>query len=38
MGDANGLKLVNDTLGHNEGDELLKLIAQVLEMYAMKDS
>jgi len=30
MGDANGLKLVNDTLGHNEGDELLKLIAQVL--------
>lgn len=30
MGDANGLKLVNDTLGHNEGDELLKLIAQAL--------
>jgi len=30
MGDANGLKLVNDTLGHDEGDELLKLIAQVL--------
>ncbi|MDD3049510.1 MAG: diguanylate cyclase [Bacilli bacterium] len=30
MGDANGLKLVNDTLGHSEGDELLKLIAQVL--------
>lgn len=31
MGDANGLKLVNDTLGHNQGDELLKLIAQVLK-------
>lgn len=30
MGDANGLKLVNDTLGHIQGDELLKLIAQVL--------
>ena len=30
MGDANGLKLVNDTLGHSEGDELLKLMAQVL--------
>lgn len=30
MGDANGLKLVNDTLGHNQGDELLKLIANVL--------
>jgi len=30
MGDANGLKLVNDTLGHSKGDELLKLIAQML--------
>lgn len=30
MGDANGLKLVNDTLGHEQGDELLKLIAKVL--------
>jgi diguanylate cyclase (GGDEF)-like protein len=30
MGDANGLKLVNDTLGHSQGDELLKLIAKVL--------
>lgn len=30
MGDVNGLKLVNDTLGHEKGDELLKLIAQVL--------
>ena len=31
MGDANGLKLVNDTLGHIQGDELLKLIAKVLK-------
>ena len=38
MGDANGLKLVNDTVGHSQGDELLKLIAQVLEMFVMKDS
>src|SRR5471030_543334 len=30
MGDANGLKLVNDTLGHSQGDELLKLMAGVL--------
>lgn len=31
MGDANGLKLVNDTLGHSQGDELLKLIANLLK-------
>lgn len=30
MGDVNGLKLVNDTLGHLEGDRLLKDIANVL--------
>lgn len=31
MGDANGLKLVNDTLGHSQGDALLKLIADLLK-------
>lgn len=31
MGDTNGLKIVNDTLGHEEGDELLKLTTQVLK-------
>ncbi|MDR3596423.1 HD domain-containing phosphohydrolase [Clostridium sp.] len=31
MGDVNGLKLVNDTLGHFEGDNLLKSIAKILK-------
>lgn len=30
MGDVNGLKIVNDTFGHLEGDRLLKNIAEVL--------
>jgi diguanylate cyclase (GGDEF)-like protein/PAS domain S-box-containing protein len=30
MADVNGLKLVNDVFGHQEGDELQKKIAQVL--------
>lgn len=31
MGDVNGLKSVNDTLGHLEGDKLLKRISSILE-------
>lgn len=31
MGDVNGLKLVNDTFGHLEGDQLLKNIANILK-------
>lgn len=31
MGDADGLKLVNDTLGHLQGDILLQTIAKVLK-------
>ncbi|MGL5353212.1 MAG: diguanylate cyclase, partial [Clostridium sp.] len=31
MGDANGLKLVNDTFGHQEGDKLLIQIANALK-------
>lgn len=31
MGDVNGLKLVNDTLGHLEGDKLIKSISNVLK-------
>jgi len=31
MGDVNGLKLVNDTFGHLEGDNLLRSIAKILK-------
>lgn len=34
MGDANGLKLVNDSLGHKEGDRLLKELADILKEVA----
>lgn len=30
MADVNGLKLVNDSFGHNFGDELLKRVAEIL--------
>lgn len=30
LGDVNGLKLVNDTLGHLEGDRLLRIISDIL--------
>lgn len=38
MGDVNGLKLVNDTFGHVEGDELLIQIANVLKKVCKKGS
>jgi diguanylate cyclase (GGDEF)-like protein/PAS domain S-box-containing protein len=31
MGDINGLKLINDAFGHNEGDKLLITIANILK-------
>ncbi|WP_259679118.1 sensor domain-containing diguanylate cyclase/phosphohydrolase [Clostridium chauvoei] len=31
MGDVNGLKLVNDTIGHLQGDKFLKNIANILK-------
>ncbi|MBN2072604.1 MAG: diguanylate cyclase [Actinobacteria bacterium] len=31
MGDVNGLKMINDTYGHEKGDELLKKVAEILK-------
>jgi diguanylate cyclase (GGDEF)-like protein/PAS domain S-box-containing protein len=36
VGDVNGLKLINDTLGHAEGDKLLKAIAEILKSCCRK--
>lgn len=38
MGDANGLKLINDTLGHLEGDKLLVNIAIIFKEVCGPDS
>ncbi|QDR79629.1 HD domain-containing phosphohydrolase [Sporomusa termitida] len=37
MGDVNNLKLVNDALGHGEGDKLLISVAQILRKACRKD-
>ena len=37
MADINGLKLVNDAFGHEEGDKLLKKVAEVLKESGRKD-
>ena len=37
MGDVNGLKVVNDTFGHLEGDKLLKNMANVLKKATSED-
>lgn len=37
MGDVNGLKLVNDSLGHVMGDKLLKKVAEVIKKGCRKE-
>ncbi|MBC7319057.1 diguanylate cyclase [bacterium] len=37
MGDVNGLKLVNDVFGHEEGDRLLVEAGKILEMSCRKE-
>jgi diguanylate cyclase (GGDEF)-like protein len=38
VGDINGLKLINDTLGHNEGDKLLIEAAKILKSCCDEES
>jgi diguanylate cyclase (GGDEF)-like protein/PAS domain S-box-containing protein len=38
VGDINGLKLINDTLGHNEGDKLLVEAAKILKNCCEEES
>jgi diguanylate cyclase (GGDEF)-like protein/PAS domain S-box-containing protein len=37
MGDINGLKLVNDALGHQAGDELIKNVAEAIRLCCRTD-
>ncbi|MGB7595654.1 MAG: HD domain-containing phosphohydrolase, partial [Erysipelotrichaceae bacterium] len=37
MGDVNGLKFINDSFGHTEGDELLRKTAMILKGFSRQD-
>jgi diguanylate cyclase len=37
MGDVNGLKFINDSFGHSEGDELLRKTADILKGFSRQD-
>lgn len=37
MGDVNGLKLINDSLGHGVGDQLLKKVAETIKKQCRAD-
>jgi len=37
MGDVNSLKLVNDTFGHQEGDNLLKKVAELMKSFCRRE-
>jgi diguanylate cyclase (GGDEF)-like protein/putative nucleotidyltransferase with HDIG domain len=37
MADLNGLKLTNDAFGHNEGDKLLKQVANLFRVYLREE-
>lgn len=38
LADINGLKLVNDAFGHQEGDDLLKLASNLMSVHIPKDA
>jgi diguanylate cyclase (GGDEF)-like protein len=37
MGDVNGLKLINDSFGHDKGDELLKKVGEAIKLGCRSD-
>jgi diguanylate cyclase (GGDEF)-like protein/PAS domain S-box-containing protein len=37
IGDVNGLKLLNDTFGHKEGDRLLKIVSSIIKKSCRKE-
>jgi diguanylate cyclase (GGDEF)-like protein len=37
VGDINGLKIINDSLGHTEGDRLLIMMAKIIDKCCRKD-
>jgi len=37
MGDVNGLKLINDTFGHQDGDRLLRVVGEILKKCCAND-
>jgi diguanylate cyclase len=37
LSDVNGLKLINDSFGHDAGDNMLKIVANIIKQFSEKD-